>query len=110
MNPFLHKTHLDYMQDYLERKESSTLPSWLKYLVFAEEVHQNFEHIDSLQELSENRVIQYVYRSLVILEKKERLFSQMKCIGNWRSSYRIVKRQKEELQNKERIGWKKAII
>lgn len=74
MNSFIHKTHLDYVQDYLERKESSNLPSWLQYLVLAEEVHQNFEHIDSLQELSTNRVIQYVYRTLVILEEKKGSF------------------------------------
>lgn len=74
MNSFIHKTQLDYVQDYLERKESSNLPSWLQYLVLAEEVHQNFEHIDSLQELSTNRVIQYVYRTLVILEEKKDSF------------------------------------
>lgn len=74
MNSLIHKTQLDYVQDYLERKESSNLPSWLQYLVLAEEVHQNFEHIDSLQELSTNRVIQYVYRTLVILEEKKGSF------------------------------------
>lgn len=74
MNSLIHKTHLDYVQDYLERKESSNLPTWLQYLVLAEEVHQNFEHIDSLQELSTIRVIQYVYRTLVILEEKKDSF------------------------------------
>jgi len=72
MNPFIHKTNLDFLKDYLENEDSSNLPSWLQHLVFAEEVHQNFEHIQSLQELSTNRVLQYVYRTFVILEEKKK--------------------------------------
>ena len=74
METFIHKTNLDFLKDYLENEESTNLPSWMQYLVFTEEVHQNFEHIHSLQELSKNRVIQYVYRTLVILEEKRESF------------------------------------
>lgn len=74
METFIHKTNLDFLKDYLENEESTNLPSWMQYLVFTEEVHQNFEHIHSLQELSKNRVILYVYRTLVILEEKRESF------------------------------------
>lgn len=42
---------------------------WLMYLALTNEIHQNFEQLDTLKDISSKQVLQYVIRTLTILKK-----------------------------------------
>ena len=69
MHTLANETNLDCLEAFMAGKQRPSLPAWLQYLADAAEVHQNFEHIRSLNELSADRVIRYVHRTLLILER-----------------------------------------
>ncbi|MGX2958644.1 class I SAM-dependent methyltransferase [Peribacillus sp. JNUCC 23] len=64
------KKNIEYINDYLlQGHKNEDTPPWLNYLIDAEEIHQNYENITSIKELSTHSVIKYVQRTLQILEE-----------------------------------------
>ncbi|MDX5853132.1 class I SAM-dependent methyltransferase [Bacillus cereus group sp. BfR-BA-01363] len=60
--------NIEIINTYLSGK-TRKIPNWLKYLVETEEIHQNYENVESLSELSTNSLLNYVIRTLESLEK-----------------------------------------
>lgn len=60
---------IDFVRRYLTGVEINKMPAWLTYLSEAEEVHQNYENVRVLGELKTDAVLQYVYRTLQVLEE-----------------------------------------
>ncbi|MFJ8531210.1 class I SAM-dependent methyltransferase [Bacillus sp. NPDC094106] len=60
--------NIEMINTYLAGKLLST-PTWLKYLIEADEIHQNYENVESLSELSTNSLLHYVLRTLESLER-----------------------------------------
>ncbi|MGN4724059.1 class I SAM-dependent methyltransferase [Bacillus cereus group sp. MYBK15-3] len=58
---------IDVIEDYLAGEEFG-YPEWLMYLVSAEEVHQNYENVKTLGTIKTDAVLQYVYRTLQVLD------------------------------------------
>lgn len=60
---------IEFVRRYLTGVEINKMPAWLTYLSEAEEVHQNYENVRVLGELKTDAVLQYVYRTLQVIEE-----------------------------------------
>ncbi len=59
--------NVEILNKYIEGF-SDTLPTWLKYLIEAEEIHQNYENVQVLGTLKTDAVLYYVHRTLQVLD------------------------------------------
>lgn len=59
--------NIEVLNKYIEGF-SDDLPTWLKHLIEAEEIHQNYENVQVLGELKTDAVLYYVHRTLQVLD------------------------------------------
>ncbi|MGX7628309.1 class I SAM-dependent methyltransferase [Bacillus thuringiensis] len=58
---------IEVLNTYIEGS-SVSIPTWLKHLIEAEEIHQNYENVQVLGALKTDAVLYYVHRTLQVLD------------------------------------------
>ena len=58
---------IEVLNTYIEGV-SVAIPTWLKHLIEAEEIHQNYENVQVLGALKTDAVLYYVHRTLQVLD------------------------------------------
>lgn len=58
---------IEVLNTYIEGI-SVAIPMWLKHLIEAEEIHQNYENVQVLGALKTDAVLYYVHRTLQVLD------------------------------------------
>jgi len=70
-------THVQQIERYLESPTTEALPIWLRLLKENEEPKVNFEHLQFIEENHTDKLIQYVYKTLKLLDERRGISKHM---------------------------------